>query len=79
MLSMSMKEFWIILREMKNHTYFGMSEINYIYSVRWKGNSPVVGSKPVEGCVQLDDVSPEEDIISNLRKEKIWLQMNTET
>lgn len=28
--------------------------------------SPVVGSKPVQRCVQLDDVGAEENIVSNL-------------
>lgn len=35
-----------------------------------KSSSPIVGAKPVEGCVKLDDVRAKENIISHLGKEK---------
>ncbi len=38
--------------------------------------SPVVGSKPVEGGVQLNDVRTKENIISNLKYKEIFLCSN---
>lgn len=67
MLSMSIKEFWIILQEQETDDV-----ITDVQAERAGGRShqlfsPVVGSEPVERCVQLDDVGAEQDEISDLR------------
>ncbi len=67
MLSISIKEFWIILLE-ERYTFTVCSFLK-IYSYLYtddKSFMPVVCSKPVERSVELDDVRPKQHIISDL-------------
>lgn len=64
MLSISIKEFWIILLEERfSLTLF--QKYSYLYT-DGKRFMPVVCSKPVERSVELDDVRPKQHIISDL-------------
>lgn len=66
-----MKEFWIILENFKlnvyckNLTISDKTDLNFVWLAR--AFLPVICSKPVEGGVQLDDISAKKNKISNLR------------